>query len=152
MGCLTEIFKENEKKIYIGTLDASKDLSRLKNAGIVAIINIAGSGNLFQNELEYLTINIKDKEGQDIKKYFDRSSAFIKKQLKDGNVLVHCKGGISRSATIIIAYLIRHHEFTYKSALALCKERRGCVQPNASFVEQLVWWEENYSFGYTNGM
>jgi hypothetical protein len=49
--------------------------------------------------------------------------------------------GISRSPSIVIAYLIRQHAMTYDDALALCKSTRACVKPNRGFVRSLREWE-----------
>ncbi|EPS36658.1 hypothetical protein H072_9788 [Dactylellina haptotyla CBS 200.50] len=57
-----------------------------------------------------------------------------------GNVLVHCAQGISRSATAVVAYLMRTYKWTFVEALAFVKERRR-VYPNKNFQEQLRVWE-----------
>lgn len=49
--------------------------------------------------------------------------------------------GVSRSAAIVIAYLIRKRGMTYESAFALVRARRACVKPNAGFVNALKEWE-----------
>jgi atypical dual specificity phosphatase len=52
-------------------------------------------------------------------------------------ILVHCKAGVSRSASLVIAYLIMEHGYTYDAALAEVRERREIANPNPSFEEQL---------------
>lgn len=53
------------------------------------------------------------------------------------NVLVQCHAGVSRSATIICAYLIKHKALTPTQALQLLKEKRHRAKPNAGFLKQL---------------
>jgi protein-tyrosine phosphatase len=51
-----------------------------------------------------------------------------------GRVYVHCVQGISRSATLIIAYLIYYEKMNYKKALELVQARREVANPNFSFL------------------
>lgn len=50
---------------------------------------------------------------------------------------MHCVQGISRSATIVLAYKIFSEKCTYENAVAHVKDRRGCVNPNLTFILQL---------------
>ena len=51
---------------------------------------------------------------------------------------MHCYAGVSRSATIVIAYLILEHNLGCLEATALVKRQRPEVFPNAGFQRQLV--------------
>ncbi|KAK0713646.1 protein-tyrosine phosphatase-like protein, partial [Lasiosphaeria miniovina] len=57
-------------------------------------------------------------------------------------VLVHCRMGISRSTTAVVAYLMRKHSITHREAINQVLGVRSCIFPNAGFVEQLKVWEE----------
>lgn len=52
-------------------------------------------------------------------------------------ILVHCEAGISRSASIVIGYLIRERKMILKEALSFIQKRRPCIWPNGGFMEQL---------------
>lgn len=52
-------------------------------------------------------LDIEDKPNSPLNKHFDETFEFIDKNLKEGNVLVHCQAGVSRSASVVIAYIIR---------------------------------------------
>lgn len=54
-------------------------------------------------------------------------------------VLVHCQAGVSRSASLIAAYLIRRFEVTTDEAINFLRSRRACIEPK--FVEQLRTYE-----------
>jgi protein-tyrosine phosphatase len=56
-------------------------------------------------------------------------------------VLVHCIAGYSRSASLVVAYLIGHAALTFDEALALVKERRPVAEPNLGFANQLRAFE-----------
>lgn len=68
---------------------------------------------------------------------------FIERQAQRTNVLVHCKAGISRSATIMLAYLMKNKGMTLQEAFVYTKERRGEIQPNRNFIQTLLEFE-NY--------
>lgn len=87
----------------------------------------------------YHYIIIDDKQSEDILQYLDSATDFIHSH--NGEVLVHCAAGVSRSATVCIAYLIRFHRYSLDSALALCLSARPIVQPNEGFMEQLRRYE-----------
>lgn len=54
-----------------------------------------------------------------------------------GRILVHCNAGVSRSATVCIAYLMKIEKLTFAQAYDLVKSKRPCAQPNAGFMKQL---------------
>lgn len=60
-----------------------------------------------------------------------------------GAVLVHCTMGISRSATVCMAYLMHCHRWTVQQAYEYLRRRRPGVRPNPAFQEQLLAWEEH---------
>ena len=59
--------------------------------------------------------------------------------LLDNNikVLVHCQAGISRSAIVVIMWLIKYKNMDYDCAFAHVKERRPIISPNSSFVDYI---------------
>ena len=56
-------------------------------------------------------------------------------------VLVHCKMGVSRSASVVIAYAMKEYNWDLKKALDFVKQKRGCIKPNQSFMKQLEIYE-----------
>lgn len=52
-------------------------------------------------------------------------------------VMINCMMGVSRSTSIIIAYLIMRRGMSFDEALALVKSKRSQCQPNANFARQL---------------
>lgn len=58
-----------------------------------------------------------------------------------GKVLVHCRGGISRSATVCLAYLMYSRALQLDDAFEYVRARRHVISPNANFMMQLVQFE-----------
>ena len=56
---------------------------------------------------------------------------------KEEHVLVHCNAGVSRSATVVIAFLMKEKNFSFQEAFHHVKKRRPCIRPNEGFVKQL---------------
>lgn len=64
------------------------------------------------------------------------------------NILVHCRGGVNRSATIVLAYLMKREKMTLKQAWDHLRERRPTVQPVVDYMKQLRKFEE-VLYGFT---
>jgi atypical dual specificity phosphatase len=58
------------------------------------------------------------------------------------NVFVHCGAGVSRSVSVVIAYLIKYNNMKYDQAFNLIKSIRWFIKPNSGFVEQLKQYEQ----------
>jgi protein-tyrosine phosphatase len=71
---------------------------------------------------------------QSLDQFFHRSNDFIDRQRKSTNVLVHCYAGISRSTTIVLAYLIYKYKWTLAEALRTVSSIRKIVCPNPGFM------------------
>ena len=52
-------------------------------------------------------------------------------------MLVHCNAGVSRSAAIVIAYLMYSQHLNYQQAFDLVKSKRPAIRPNDGFVAEL---------------
>lgn len=61
----------------------------------------------------------------------------------DGKVLVHCQAGVSRSATVCIAYVMYKNNMTLEDAFDLVRSRRGVISPNLNFMQQLKEFEND---------
>lgn len=74
----------------------------------------------------------------DLSEFVEASIAIIESaRQRCGRVLVHCNAGVSRSATVCIAYLMAIEAMTFPQAYDLVKSKRPCIQPNAGFMRQL---------------
>lgn len=107
------------------------------------ILNVTAEiDNFFPDTFHYMNIPVSDNEETDLLRYFNDSYRFINEAHKEGkNVLVHCKMGISRSATIVIAYVMKNRNWDLLQSMEHVKVRRTCVKPNPNFMKQLEVYE-----------
>jgi len=96
--------------LYQGDMNHATNINLLNNLGIRYIINTCNSSlpKLIIKNFNVLWINILDDINTNINQYFERTNDFLYlcKQ-KNEKVLVHCHMGISRSSSIVLAYLIK---------------------------------------------
>jgi predicted protein tyrosine phosphatase len=101
------------------------------------------TGEDFPN-LEWHRFVINDDKDERISDYFINTHFIINRALsKSQKVFVHCLGGISRSSTLIIAYLMIENKWTYQKAYTYVKQRRNSIDPNVGFVNQLKQLEQS---------
>ena len=96
--------------IYLGSDNVAKDYEKLRENGITHVINCAAdySANYHADRgMIYLPFHLKDHVRENIESVFYEVIDFFEKaKAANGRVYVHCVQGISRSTTMILAYLI----------------------------------------------
>eukprot|EP00004_Rigifila_ramosa_P016248 TRINITY_DN3832_c0_g1_i1.p2 TRINITY_DN3832_c0_g1~~TRINITY_DN3832_c0_g1_i1.p2 ORF type:complete len:159 (+),score=37.17 TRINITY_DN3832_c0_g1_i1:3-479(+) len=130
--------------LYIGDMHTSADLPHLQSIGITHICVVADLLEChYPEHFKYLTVRIDDDDTEDIMSHFDRCIEFIKEaHTTGGKVLVHCMAGMSRSASVCLAFLIQEKRMPFDQAYDLLREKRPIVHPNPGFVRQLLIWED----------
>lgn len=92
--------------------------------------------------IRYCQVSVRDHAGADILTYLPEATSFLDSHLRRGtSVLVHCEMGVSRSATVCIAYLVQYYNMTRDEAYILLKQRRPSIDPNEGFWQQLLLWQ-----------
>ena len=91
--------------------------------------------------IKYLRIDAKDTPSYDISKHFDDCLEFIKQGLEHNEkILIHCHAGISRSATIVLLYLLCIRNMPLHVSYSYLKQKRYVIHPNDGFMKQLINW------------
>lgn len=119
-------------------------LRRLNKLGITCLINVASElPNLHFPKIDYMKINIDDMSCENIYPYFHTVGDKIEEtRRRGGRTLVYCVGGISRSATFCLAYLMEYKKMSLREAYTLLKSRRYVSSPNRGFFRQLIDYEK----------
>jgi protein-tyrosine phosphatase len=126
--------------LYLGNI-VSAEPSNLKKLNIKHVINISNSTYEKLPSVMYMDIMINDLSNVNITEHFDKTNKIIKNAtLKGENVLVHCQMGISRSASIVLAYLLSRN-LSLKISYLFVKNKRPIIGPNFGFYCQLANYE-----------
>ncbi|CAJ1069116.1 dual specificity protein phosphatase 2 [Xyrichtys novacula] len=129
--------------LFLGSAIHSSRRETLNAAGITAVLNVSSTcPNFYEGEFEYLRLTVEDSLAADIRACFSTAIAFIDSvKQSGGRVLVHCQAGISRSATICLAYLMHTQRVRLDEAFDFVKQRRQVISPNLAFMGQLLQFE-----------
>ncbi|XP_004072327.1 dual specificity protein phosphatase 2 [Oryzias latipes] len=129
--------------LFLGSAVHSSRREMLTAAGITAVLNVSSTcPNLYEGEFKYLRLTVEDTLAADIRACFNTAIAFIDSvKQSGGRVLVHCQAGISRSATICLAYLMHTQRVRLNEAFDFVKQRRNVISPNLAFMGQLLQFE-----------
>lgn len=150
--------------LFLGDQRCAWSLASLIDLQITHIINISTDiCNYFEdhpaaklpnsNFIKYLTIRMHDDQNSDIFSQFQLVFNFIdmaKKSDRNAKIMVHCQMGISRSASLVIAYIMHHTGCPLKDVYYHVKSRRYIVQPNKGFWQQLSAVERQLRKGQTS--
>ena len=122
--------------IYLGKVDGLKDKDYFKAEKITSILSLIENVPEVDKELNinHKKIHIDDLYSENIIKYFKECIEFID---NNGKIFVHCECGVSRSATIVIAYLMWKTHSTFDAAYRFVKKTRPEIDPNNGFRKQL---------------
>ncbi|CAF3383825.1 unnamed protein product [Rotaria socialis] len=132
--------------LYLGNSRDAEDKNLLQQNQIKLVINISTSIPCYfenENAFEYIRVPCHDSSNQNILQYFETTFEYIHQNLSvQKNILVHCQGGVSRSPSFIIGYLMKYHSKTFDEAHQLVKDKRSIINPNLNFLGQLTQYEK----------
>ncbi|PRQ36849.1 putative phosphoric monoester hydrolase [Rosa chinensis] len=128
-----------EEGLFLGSLGAANNKETLENLNVTHILTVADSlPPKYPNDFVYRVLNVEDRRTTDLQQHFDECFNYIEEaKTSGGGVLVHCFSGKSRSATIVLSYLMKKHRMSLSEALEHVKEKRPEAAPNAGFIKQL---------------
>lgn len=93
----------------------------------------------FKN-IQFMHVKAADVTSTNLIDDFEKCIDFIDSQ--DGATIVHCQAGISRSATVCLAYLMKKKGYNLDEAFDYLKNCRSCIGPNFGFLGQLKIFEQ----------
>jgi protein-tyrosine phosphatase len=132
--------------LFLGDIDDVQSLNFISDNNIQLIINAAEEVSVPDYATVNKVINLiwKDSLKQEIPfNLLDELIENINEYLYEGKgVLVNCYAGISRSTTIVIAYMMKMFNMNFKKAYWYVIEKRVDVMPNDNFIRILKRYEK----------
>ena len=131
--------------LYLGAKAVSEDREVLDKYAIGAIVNCTMHEPCYFKDsgIRYIRVEVTDEVESDITPYLESAADFIEEACAaDAKVLVHCTMGMSRSTTVVIAYLMKYRGMGLAQAIQHTKERRPVASPNTGFMRQLIKYEQ----------
>lgn len=123
--------------IYLGSQDSCEESVILKY-DFKYVLSIGVDAPCKLPDIIYKFIDCLDLPECDLQTILSKCIPFIKAAIEhQSKILVHCNAGVSRSATVVIAYLMLIENFSYIEAYNCVKNSRNCINPNAGFIKQL---------------
>lgn len=133
-----------DKFLFLGDADNANSLTQLRHLHITHVLNVTTYPELGVHDgIISLNLYIRDQEDENIGLLFAKAYAFIDDaKCSGGAVLVNCMAGRSRSASIVIAYLMSRENMSLADAFFFTQKKRPIVRPNIGFWQQLMREEE----------
>lgn len=134
---MTEIIKN---KLYLGDMFDANDADVIKNTNISCIVCVAERLKIINTNpnVTVYKYELSDDYNCNISLYFDEIGEIINKA---NIVLVNCAAGISRSSTIVIAYIMKYYKLDLKSTFIGVRNKRNQICPNKKFMTCLLDYE-----------
>ncbi|KAG7031629.1 Protein-tyrosine-phosphatase MKP1, partial [Cucurbita argyrosperma subsp. argyrosperma] len=127
--------------VYLGGDAVARDRDILKQNAITHVLNCVGfvCPEYFKDDFVYRTLWLQDSPSEDITSIlYDVFDYFEDVREQNGRVFVHCCQGVSRSTSLVIAYLMWREGQSFDDAFQYVKAARGIADPNMGFACQLL--------------
>ncbi|KAK7031435.1 tyrosine-protein phosphatase yvh1 [Favolaschia claudopus] len=137
-------------RIYLSDYFSACDEHLLGRLGITHVVTVMDREAAIPECIPLdnrLRISIMDRADADIQQHLSQTTDFITAALaenEENNVLVHCFQGVSRSATVVCAYIVATTYYTCSESIAFVQSKRPIVCPNVGFRNQLQAWSVQF--------
>ena len=112
-------------------------------SGTRAVLNLCETEDPYRVE-SHRWEPIRDAEPAPSLEWLREQVGFIEAERAAGRtVYVHCRNGVSRSAMVLAAYLMKREGWSRDRALEFLRARRPGVRPNPAFLPLLLEWERS---------
>uniref|UniRef100_A0A7S1NA92 protein-tyrosine-phosphatase n=1 Tax=Eutreptiella gymnastica TaxID=73025 RepID=A0A7S1NA92_9EUGL len=132
--------------VYLGSLRTAQEQRVYEDLGITHVLTCGRDMNVvIGNGMDHLVLNLADTVDEDLSQHLQKGVDYIiAVEREGGKVLVHCFAGLSRSASIVCAYLIQKNHWTVAQALNFVRLARPAAQPNSGFMAKLRLFQQAY--------
>lgn len=153
--------------LWIGSIYAATEKKFIEDNNINYVLTVSNDLPKFSESINHLTIPMRDEKDFNIMKYFSKTSQYINEAIfgnenknvtePKNNILIHCQLGISRSATVVAAFILQKYlqdqnsfsrlGINYKfdsvsSVVKFLQRKRPTISPNPGFIKQLELWKK----------
>ncbi|XP_014025529.1 dual specificity protein phosphatase 8 isoform X1 [Salmo salar] len=131
--------------LYLGSQKDVLNKDLMVQNGITYVLNASNTCPKpdFISESHFMRIPVNDNYCEKLLPWLEKTNEFIDKaKVSNCRVIVHCLAGISRSATIAIAYIMKTMGLSSDDAYRFVKDRRPSISPNFNFLGQLLEFEK----------
>ncbi|XP_028304247.1 dual specificity protein phosphatase 8 isoform X2 [Gouania willdenowi] len=132
--------------LYLGSQKDVLNKDLMAQNGITYVLNASNTCPKpdFISESHFMRIPVNDNYCEKLLPWLEKTNEFIDKaKVSNCRVIVHCLAGISRSATIAIAYIMKTMGLSSDDAYRFVKDRRPSISPNFNFLGQLLEFEKD---------
>lgn len=130
--------------VALGSLRTVQNMAAVSQLGVTHVLTCGRNLKTpkFPPPIKQLVLDVDDNDEQDMNPYFLKAIEFIEECVaQKGLCIVHCFAGVSRSATVVVAYLMMSQHVTFAQALDFVQQHRPAANPNPNFRRQLVEFE-----------
>eukprot|EP01059_Diplonema_ambulator_P004426 TRINITY_DN14124_c0_g1_i1.p1 TRINITY_DN14124_c0_g1~~TRINITY_DN14124_c0_g1_i1.p1 ORF type:complete len:230 (+),score=43.53 TRINITY_DN14124_c0_g1_i1:85-774(+) len=130
--------------LWLGDAGDAVNWEEMRKHGITHVVNATVECPYLEGEKEgfsapeVLRVPVRDDCDAPLKDYFYDVATFIEESRQSGGrILVHCRGGVSRSATLVAAYLMIQNNLSSDQTFDYLRTRRSVISPNIGFLLSL---------------
>jgi protein-tyrosine phosphatase len=126
--------------IYLGPASVSQMLAPLQDAGITHVLNVTDTEPCaFPQHFKYFTVPVQDTSTERLEPFFAAAFSFMSRAVAGGGkVFIHCVQGVSRSASMVLYFMMRSLDMSLLDAFKQVRDARACAHPNVNFWGQLA--------------
>ena len=130
--------------LYLGAESHAKHEYMLTRLGVTHVLGIHENAKRhFPQSFDYCIFPLKDRQETDISLVFKDAHSYINKALENnGTVFVHCWAGMSRSATLVITFLMQREKISFNDAYKRVASAKPDIRPNDGFIFQMRQFEK----------
>ena len=131
------------ENLWLGPVGAAQEPAMLRSNRIGAIVSVMSEPpQIDSSQFDLYHCALRDDGNDSMFEKFETCNEFIASAVgRDVGVLIHCSSGISRSATVMIAFLMAHKKWNLLTAMTRVKAQRPWILPNQQFFDDLVRYE-----------
>jgi len=136
--------------VFLGPYGSAKDRNELMNKGITHVLIVRSTlerrlDPKFPAELKYQIVEVPEGPTENLILYFPECNACIQQAINEGGkILVHCNAGLSRSAAVVVAYVMESLRMPFTEAIQHVQSRRCCIHISEALHNQLREFETIY--------